>query len=80
MTLGGVGIGVVVAALVFVIRKLGVGTRFLPLVSLVLGAAAGTAAYFVGEQAIVASIIGGGLIGLATSGGYDVIKKTLLGK
>ena len=80
ITIGGVGIGAVVAALVYVIRKLGVGTRYLPLISLVIGAALGTVAYFVGEQAVVASIVGGGVIGLATAGGYDVIKKTVLGE
>jgi len=80
ISIGGVGIGVIVAALVYVTKKLDVSSRFLPLVSLVIGSALGLIAYFVGEMALTQAIISGGLIGLATSGSYDVIKSSVLGK
>lgn len=78
-SLGGVSLAVLIGAIVYVVKKLGVDTRWLPLVSLLTGAGFGLLAYLAGGGNLYNSVIGGGLIGLVTSGGYDIVKKSVLG-
>ena len=80
ITLGGVSIAVIIAALVAVAKKLEVPSRYLPLVSLSFGLLIGFGSYLTGQGDLVDALVAGGLTALAASGTYDVVKKSILGK
>lgn len=78
ITLGGVGLVALVGAAVFVVNKgFAVSTRWLPLVSVLIGLLFGLLAYFADGLTLAEALVNGGLVGLIASGAYDVGKKTL---
>lgn len=78
---GGVGLTIVIGGLVYVLRtSFNLNERYLPFASLLIGVVTGLLSYYEGTARLIPAIINGGMLGLITSGGYDVIKKTVLGK
>jgi hypothetical protein len=68
-----------VIALVEVLKRVGVCTRWLPLIALALGVILNVAVKFVGVEAWDL-IIGGIVVGLSSCGVWDISKKTIFGK
>jgi len=64
--------------LVEVVKKLGIGVKFLPLVAIVIGVVFAITSNISGE--FVENVFQGFIIGLTSAGLFDVTKKTVLGK
>ena len=65
---------VIIGAIVWGIRKVGINSRYLPIVSMFTGLVLGLVGYAVGELDISSAIIGGIMAGAMTSGFYDAGK------
>ena len=79
ITLGGVGLLVLVGLLVALLKQLNVPSRWLPAISIIGGMVLGMLAYFDDGITLSVALIGGSLAGAAVSGLYDFGKKTILG-
>lgn len=69
----------VINALVASVRKLGVTSRYLPIVSLLIGGALGWLSFWLTGSPVWESVVAGVVAGAAASGMYDVANKTVLG-
>ena len=80
ITLGGFALVAIIGELVALAEQLGIATRWLPLFSIVVGIVIGVVAFFTGTVGFMPAILAGFFAGAATSGLYDVGKKTILGQ
>ena len=80
IVLGGTSLVILVGIFVQLAKMYGIATRYLPLLSVLLGLAGGLTAFFYGDLPLTASIVGGIMSGATASGLYDVGKRTIAGK
>ena len=71
---------ILVGIFVQLAKMYGIATRYLPLLSVVLGLAGGIVAFVYGDLPLTASIVGGIMAGASASGIYDLGKRTIAGK
>jgi hypothetical protein len=79
ITLGGFGILILIGILISLFKKLGLPSRFLPLLAILGGIGLGLGAYYFSAISLIDALVGGAVIGASVSGIYDFGKKTILG-
>ena len=77
LVIGGASLAVIIILLMEALKKIGLNTKFIPILSLSLGIVGGIIASLTSDVVLVNGIVGGLLSGAAASGLFDNAKALL---